>query len=68
MHVDGIGGVVEDARLRVDDGGVAAVGPREDVAAVREVAAVHRDGTRVAGGSDDLYDRADNPDVWTDRS
>ena len=28
--------------------------PRDDIAAVREVTAVYRDGTRVAGGADDL--------------
>ena len=31
--VDGTGDVIEDARLRVEDGAVAEVGPREDVAA-----------------------------------
>ena len=37
--------------------------PRNYIAAVREVAAVYRDGTRVAGRADDLYDRANNPKV-----
>ena len=31
--VDGTGDVIEDARVRIDDGGVTAVGPLEDVAA-----------------------------------
>ena len=29
--IDGTGSVIEDARLRVEDGRVAAAGPREDV-------------------------------------